>query len=729
MQERTATKYSNEELDDYSADQLLRLLKEAWGYSETQSFYVIGSIKNTGTFFVLEKLRSINDGKHLLYPLKNKEFVLNNIYIGRIYISQFEDKLDEPLDGRWIKAQVELSPEFERNKHGNPFELQTINNSLRILKELPEGINNNNFAIDGMNYIEQWVYDFYREKHHKGINTEREQKEKLVEKLQDEARKLEEKEVTKNKLREDAELEFAQRMNDKEKLLRNSEKLEIAKRKLRKKAKIKFAQLKQELEVKLNELKQLFDDKANILLELDLISQDNYNKMCGQVANSSQRQGHDFAKIFSSDVKQAVSYIQAFMYNKHIVYRKKILEDFFALLTTHDLIILAGDSGSGKTHLVKSFADAIGGKAIIIPVKPNWTSAEDLLGYYNPLEQRFLSTQFLEALFEAQDNPEIPYFICLDEMNLARVEYYFADFLSSMEERNEAPKITLYSDTEGTHLAHEVKNFISLIDETKTKLKKPDITGFLDILRDENLNTKLHELCGFREGDSLLKYHTYLRKLLSCYVNTRSFINLPPNVRIIGTINVDETTHYLSPKILDRAHVLRFGNPLLADWEQIEKEIEKFDLDLSLPIKLNAIELGERTNYPAFNRKIPLVDTLVHLVREYIDPIGIEFGLRTIRQACLYSDALEQFGAHEYLILNNIVLHKILPKLMFSGEKIIIDDFNNKITRLDKLHSMRDYLDGLLEDNIDDSDYCVNELDRVISNAKANDGLVNYWSR
>ena len=80
--------------------------------------------------------------------------------------------------------------------------------------------------------------------------------------------------------------------------------------------------------------------------------------------------------------------------------------------------------------LVKSFADAIGGKAFIIPVKPNWTSAEDLLGYYNPLEKKYLATPFLEALLEAQNNPTIPYFICLDEMNLARIEYYFADFLS-----------------------------------------------------------------------------------------------------------------------------------------------------------------------------------------------------------------------------------------------------------------------------------------------------------
>ena len=95
---------------------------------------------------------------------------------------------------------------------------------------------------------------------------------------------------------------------------------------------------------------------------------------------------------------------------------------------TNDLIILAGDSGSGKTNLVKSFAKAIGGKSVIIPVKPNWTSAEDLLGYYNPLENKYLSTKFLDTLLEAQENPNTPYFICLDEMNLARVRVLFRRF-------------------------------------------------------------------------------------------------------------------------------------------------------------------------------------------------------------------------------------------------------------------------------------------------------------
>ena len=118
-----------------------------------------------------------------------------------------------------------------------------------------------------------------------------------------------------------------------------------------------------------------------------------------------------FAQSLDSNYSDAVSYIQAYLKDRDILYPRHIIENFLTLFT--DLIILAGDSGSGKTNLVQSFAKAIG-VSKIIPVKPNWTSSEDLLGYYNPLEKKYLATPFLEALIEARQNPDIPYFICLD---------------------------------------------------------------------------------------------------------------------------------------------------------------------------------------------------------------------------------------------------------------------------------------------------------------------------
>jgi energy-coupling factor transporter ATP-binding protein EcfA2 len=308
---------------------------------------------------------------------------------------------------------------------------------------------------------------------------------------------------------------------------------------------------------KLEKLRAFIKDKADNLLNLEFIDQEEYdNLLMIQSDKKSDEKFVDFEQDLLGDKQTAISHIQAYLFEQDIIYPRYIIEDFFALIQTNDLIILAGESGSGKTNLIKSFAKAIGGKSFIIPVKPNWTSSEDLLGYYNPLEKKYLSTPFLEALLEAKDNPTIPYFICLDEMNLARVEYYFADFLSLLEERGEQPEIKLYSEDESSHILSEFKNIMDTIEYTKEKYKKKNIVNFIKLLQDEDINKELTRVFGFSDKDSLIKYHTDLRRMLGAILNTPSSIIFPKNVRIIGAINIDETTHYLSPKILDRAHII-----------------------------------------------------------------------------------------------------------------------------------------------------------------------------
>ena len=99
------------------------------------------------------------------------------------------------------------------------------------------------------------------------------------------------------------------------------------------------------------------------------------------------------------------------------------------------MIILWGKPGTGKTSLPNGIADAIGGKCITIPVQPNWTDNQDLLGFYNVVEKRYVPTLFLDTLVEARENPEQLYLVVLDEMNLAHIELYFSDLLSKLEER------------------------------------------------------------------------------------------------------------------------------------------------------------------------------------------------------------------------------------------------------------------------------------------------------
>lgn len=707
--------FSSNELLERSSEEILSLLKKQWGYQEGEPFDLIGKLKKipteNGGFYILESIHSVQDGSALLYPL-DKEGVRHTVYVGMPSNDfSFND---------WVKARVKLSPKSEREKHDNPFALKVINDSLQQLEAVPESAVNTTFNVSGESYLEQWVLDVYRSKHLKKVEEEytslkvqldqhREEGEQKIANLRNEADKVDNTINLKNDELKIAEESLSSMIGQKKHIEDDLEKR------------------KKHMEYQLGTLANFIEEKTRILIDLDLIDESEVEKLKGSYEENTPEASHDFEEVLNSDINQAISYIQAHLYQKGIVYRRSVLEDFYALIKTHDLIILAGDSGSGKTNLVKSFAKAIGGKSVVIPVKPNWTSAEDLLGYYNPIEQKYLPTPFLEALLEAEKKPDVPYFICLDEMNLARVEYYFADFLSLMEERGATPKIPLYSQTEAQNLHSEARNFLALIDEAKLKMKKGDLVSFLDLLRDEQVNTKLHELCGFREGDSLLRYHARLRKLLSSYLTIPSSLKLPSNVRIIGAINVDETTHYLSPKILDRAHVMRFNNPLLSNWEKIDQEIESFDLDIIFPLKLNASSLGMREDYPKFDRADDLTDKMLTLVRDYLNPLGVEFGLRTVRQASHYRNALSELGFTDEMALNNIILHKVLPKLMFDGEKPLGEEVFLK----DVLFRMKEFLENELASTIDREriDYCIDDLDRVIKNAQSNDWVVNYWSR
>lgn len=136
-------------------------------------------------------------------------------------------------------------------------------------------------------------------------------------------------------------------------------------------------------------LRSFVIQKAELLKQLEIIDDDEgfADSLLGNQNIKSKEGFLSFQEDLGGDYAIAVSYIQSYLLERDILYPRHIIENFFGLIRSNDLIILAGDSGSGKTNLVQSFAKAVGGVAKIIPVKPNWTSSEDLLGYYNPLEK------------------------------------------------------------------------------------------------------------------------------------------------------------------------------------------------------------------------------------------------------------------------------------------------------------------------------------------------------
>jgi 5-methylcytosine-specific restriction endonuclease McrBC GTP-binding regulatory subunit McrB len=131
--------------------------------------------------------------------------------------------------------------------------------------------------------------------------------------------------------------------------------------------------------------------------------------------------------------------IANYIASRGFAFPPRVLQAFYAALRSKPFVILAGNSGTGKSRLVRLFAEASGanianGRFTMIPVRPDWNDSSELLGYFD-LNGDFIAGQLIAPILMAHQNPNKPFFVCLDEMNLAKVEHYFSDFLSIVESR------------------------------------------------------------------------------------------------------------------------------------------------------------------------------------------------------------------------------------------------------------------------------------------------------
>ena len=129
-----------------------------------------------------------------------------------------------------------------------------------------------------------------------------------------------------------------------------------------------------------------------------------------------------------------VQAIKAYIKSKGFNYAGSLVENFYLGLKSKPFVILAGTSGTGKTRLVRLFAEAIQAEYKLVSVRPDWSDSSDLFGHVD-LNQKFVAGAIIDFVKQAELNPNKPYFLCLDEMNLARVEYYMSDILSAIETR------------------------------------------------------------------------------------------------------------------------------------------------------------------------------------------------------------------------------------------------------------------------------------------------------
>ncbi len=239
-------------------------------------------------------------------------------------------------------------------------------------------------------------------------------------------------------------------------------------------------------------------------------------------------------------------------------------------------VILAGLSGTGKTALAIHYARAVCALAsldlkrhlAVVPVSPDWRDPSGLLGYFNALhaDPTFHAEPALRLLLRASRDPGAPYFLVLDEMNLARVERYFAPMLSAME-------------TKGEFVVHA----------------NPDVVNGVP------------------------------PKIL-----------WPRNLYIAGTVNMDETTHSFSDKVIDRAFTLEF-------WE----------VDLAAFFERRA------------GRRYARVEQLLLTLYAHLRPIRRHFGYRTAREVLEFVEALDETGSGRVAspFLDQVIFSRVLPRI------------------------------------------------------------------
>ena len=220
--------------------------------------------------------------------------------------------------------------------------------------------------------------------------------------------------------------------------------------------------------------------------------------------------------------KQALENLYKLTKDRGFTFPERLQKAFHTSLKTSDtscLTVMAGVSGTGKSAFPKMYAESMGFYFLPLAVEPRWDSPQDLFGFLNYMENRFESTALARSLIQFNDAPHSNknanlkdnlLIVMLDEMNLARIEYYFSEFLSKLELRR----------------------------DTNLSDKKDYRTVSTEIFAGNDGNKEK----GIEKTEPIFLYAGY-------------------NILFVGTMNEDETTQSLSDKVIDRANVLTFGKP------------------------------------------------------------------------------------------------------------------------------------------------------------------------
>lgn len=418
-------------------------------------------------------------------------------------------------------------------------------------------------------------------------------------------------------------------------------------------------------------------------------------------------------------------------------------EKYFTALRTKPFMLLAGISGTGKSRIVRKLAQATvteglqkaeGYKGMdfandrwtlhspanfeLIQVKPNWHNSMDVIGYLSNIPSpHYVFTPFIEFIVKAWQHPEVPFFLCLDEMNLAPVEEYFAEFLSAIESRS---------------------------FEGEEYLTDPIIKPF-NSFGEDVAKTMVNTLFpNFTAGDT----ESAITKVIK-HFRTKG-LTLPKNLIVIGTVNMDETTFSFSRKVLDRAMSVEMNevnyDSFLTDTtdDDLKAIVEAFeqndDADLNALLVDRHIEAREIIDDLGDDAKFT-IDYLKR-INALLEGTPFKLGYRAANEALIYIQASQEFGQTDRIAaLDNFTLMKILSRIEGDETKLKITDSEADKERIAKaevnVDEAKQYGDlniltalrHIITNQLGEQDklHSVKKIDSMLSQLKR-DHFVSFWN-
>lgn len=417
--------------------------------------------------------------------------------------------------------------------------------------------------------------------------------------------------------------------------------------------------------------------------------------------------------------------------------------NYLTALRTKPFMLLAGISGTGKSRIVRKLAQATVTEELqkaegykgtnfandrwtlhspanfeLIQVKPNWHNSMDVIGYLSSIPSpHYVFTPFIEFIVKAWQHPEVPFFLCLDEMNLAPVEEYFAEFLSAIESRS---------------------------FEGEEYLTDPIIKPF-NSFGEDVAKTMVNTLFpNFTAGDT----ESAITKVIK-HFRTRG-LTLPRNLIVIGTVNMDETTFSFSRKVLDRAMSVEMNevnyDSFLTDTtdDDLKAIVEAFeqndDADLNALLVDRHIEAREIIDDLGDDARFT-IDYLKR-INALLEGTPFKLGYRAANEALIYLQASQEFGQTDRIAaLDNFTLMKILSRIEGDETKLKITDSEADKERIAKaevnvdeakqygdlniLTALRQIITNQLGEQ--DKLHSVKKIDSMLSQLKR-DHFVSFWN-